>query len=211
MGNGFTLIEMLVVITIIGIIAAMVMGLSALAARKKHDAVVTAMKNKLVLCISSYQSKMGFYPPDNAINATLPAGSNYENSTGLNPLLYELTGASMTSNNSFVTYETNIVISSATFAAAYGRGGIANSLPDETHTFYQPLPGPKDYMIMISNGLKQLVVPVGITLAPNEFNPWHYDSSSTNRHNSSTFDLWAEYSVGNDTNGNPNIITNGNW
>ena len=94
--GGFTLIEMLVVITVIGIIAAMVTGLGALAARKKHDAVVTAMKNRLVLFISSYQSTMGFFPPDNAANATwdvrTAAGAQgYENSTALNPLFYEAT------------------------------------------------------------------------------------------------------------------------
>ena len=209
MENGFTLIELLVVIAIIAIIAAMLAGLGALAARKKHDAVVTAMKNKLMLCIASYQSKMGFFPPDNTNNVNyLPGTANYENSTGLNPLLYELTGAPLVTNNSFLAFDGTLIINTV-FSTAYGRGGIANSLPDETRSFYQPLPGPKDYMT--TNGLKQLVVPVPLTFAPNELNWWHYDSSSTNRHNSSGFDLWAEYFAGKDSAGNPILITNGNW
>jgi len=213
MEKGFTLIELLVVIAIIAIIAAMLTGLGALAARKKHDAVVTAKKNALALFISSYYSKMGFYPPDNAANVTwninTPLGAQgYKNSTGLNPLLYELTGAPLVTNNSFLAFDTNI-ISGSVFSNIYGRGGIANSLPDETRSFYQPLPGPKDYMT--TNGLKQLVVPVPRTFAPNELNWWHYDCSSTNRHNSSGFDLWAEYNAGKDSAGNPIIITNGNW
>ena len=84
------------------------------------------------------------------------------------------------------------------------RGPIANSVPDETHVFYQPLPGPKDYMTVA--GLKQLVVPATLSGNANETNLWHYDSSSTNRHNPSGYDLWAVYAIG-----NGNVITNGNW
>jgi prepilin-type N-terminal cleavage/methylation domain-containing protein len=212
--RAFTLIELLAVIAIIGIIAAMVVGLSGLAARKKHDAVVTAMKSRLMLFISSYQSKMGFFPPDNVTNALLdlriPAQfQQYEQSSGLNPLLYELTGATMTNNYRFLAFDgTNLTTNS--LIAAYGRGGIANSLPDEIHVFFQPLPNPRDYMTN-NNGLKQLVVPVPLTGAPGEINLWHYDCSNPNRHNSSGYDLWAEYSVGTDKQGNPIIITNGNW
>ena len=197
------------VITVIGIIAAMVAGLSGLAARKKHDAAVTAMKNRLMLFISSYQSKMGFFPPDNLTNAVATPGSPlYEQSTGMNPLIYELTGAPVVPGYSFHVFD-GANISGATFGTAYGRGGIANSLPDETHVFFQPLPSPKDYMVV--NGLKQLVVPVPLTHAVNETNLWHYDCSNPNRHNSSTFDLWAEYSAGSTKEGIPIIITNGNW
>ncbi len=207
--TAFTLVELLTVIAIIAIIAAMLTGLSGLAARKKHDAVVNAMKNKLMLFIASYQSKMGFFPPDNANNVLyLPGTANYENSTGRSPLLYELTGAPLATNESFIAFD-GTVIPGATFTAAYGRGGIANSNPDETRPYYQPLPGSNDYRVV--NGLKQLVVPVPLTGAANEVNLWHYDSSSTNRHNSSTYDLWAEYSAGKDSAGNLIIITNGNY
>jgi type II secretory pathway pseudopilin PulG len=202
---------LLVVIAVIGIIASMVVGLSGLAARKKHDAVVTAMKNRLMLFISSYQSKMGFFPPDNAANVTNAVGStNYEQFTGLNPLIYELTGAPMTNNSSFLPYDGPPPIPGSALISAYGRGGIANSLPDETRVFFQPLPSPKDY-VTNGYGLKQLAVPVGLTGAPNEVNLWHYDCSNPNRHNSSGYDLWAEYSAGTDKTGNPIIITNGNW
>ena len=214
--RAFTLIELLAVIAIIGIIAAMVVGLSGLAARKKHDAAVTAMKNRLMLFISSYQSKLGFFPPDNTNNVMyLPGKStNYEYCTGLSPLIYELTGATMTNYNninSFIAFNgtngtTNIP--SSTFSI-FGRGGIANSLPDEIHVFFQPLPNPKDYTLV--NGLLQLVVPVPLTGAPNEINLWHYDCSNPNRHNTAGYDLWAEYSAGKDSQGNPIIITNGNW
>ncbi|MGA2555457.1 MAG: prepilin-type N-terminal cleavage/methylation domain-containing protein [Verrucomicrobiota bacterium] len=208
--KAFTLIELMVVIAIIALIAAMLTGLSGLAARKKHEGAVTAMKNKLMLCISSYQSKMGFYPPDNANNVLWPAdSSNYEYYTGRNPLLYELTGAAVNPTNlMFLVFDSSL-IPAATFSGAYGRGGIANSVADEERSYYQPLPSPSEYMVC--NGLKQLVVPVPLTGAANELNWWHYDSSTTNRHNPLTFDLWAEYSAGKDSAGNRIIITNGNW
>ena len=207
-GLGFTLIELLAVITIMSIIAAMVVGLSSLAARKKHDAAVNGMKNRLMLFISSYYSKMGFYPPDNVSNSLYAADTNiYYQATGQNPLLYELTGAPMTTNNFFITFDGSNVPSDL-FTKTYGRGGIANSLPDETHVFFQPLPSTKDYA-MVTNSTykwKQLVVPVNTTGNAAEINLWHYDSSSTNRHNASGYDLWAVYAIG-----NGNLITNGNW
>jgi hypothetical protein len=155
---------------------------------------------------------MGFFPPDNAANFNNLVGStNYEQSTGMSSLLYELTGAPMTNGSSFVPFDGSPPILGSVFSNYCGRGGIANSLPDEIHVFYQPLPGSNDYVTVTVNGLnlKQLAVPVPLTGVP--VNLWHYDCSNPNRHNSSGFDIWAEYSAGTDKSGNPIIITNGNW
>jgi prepilin-type N-terminal cleavage/methylation domain-containing protein len=210
-GAAFTLIELLVVITIMGIIAGMVVGLSALAARKKHDAVVTAMKTRLMLFIDTYHSKMGFFPPDNVNNANLIVGTtNYEQATSTNSLIYELTGAPVVNGSNFMAFD-GTIISGSTVNAACGRGGVANSVPDEIHTFFQPFPGPKDYATVMvgSASFKLLIVPVDLLGTPTNF--WHYDCSNPNRHNPGSYDLWAEYSAGSDKSGNPIIVTNGNW
>jgi len=59
-----------------------------------------------------------------------------------------------------------------------------------------PVNGPQEFMVqsVTSAGVKSGTV-----------NAWLYDSSSTNRHNMATFDIWAVYNIGN------RIITNGNW
>ena len=211
--RGFTLVELLVVITIMGIIAAMVVGMSAMAGRKKRDAVVTAMKARLVLFVNTYQSKMGFLPPDNTNNFNFAPGTlQYEQSTATNSLIYELTYAAV-SGTSFIPfdYPQHPQISSSTISAACGRGGIANSLPDEVHVFYQPLPNPKDYMTVTIGGSPFDLLVVPVDYMGNTANFWHYDCSNPNRHNPQGFDLWAEYSVGTDKAGNPIIVTNGNW
>jgi prepilin-type N-terminal cleavage/methylation domain-containing protein len=211
--RAFTLIEMLVVITIIGIIASMVLGLSGLAARKKKDSVASASINRLVLMINNYHDKLGFYPPDNILtaNATL---TTYDGVTATNQLIYELAGESRYSGSATVTY-TNFDLTTFTttaLVATYGRGGIANSNPDEPHIFFYPLPKPTDYAYYSGSTLAGLTVP--IQSGPSSSNPnyIHYDSSSTNRHNLNGFDVWVEYWAGTDNStGLPLIITNGNW
>jgi len=44
----------------------------------------------------------------------------------------------------------------------------------------------------------------------NTNNFWHYDSSTINRHNMNSYDLWAEFSIGTKS-GKLQILTNGNW
>lgn len=210
--RAFTLIEMLVVITIIGIIASMVLGLSGLAAKKKKDSVASAAINKLVLVINNYHDKLGFYPPDNAATATA-TGATYDLVTATNQLLYELAGESIFSGSppTYVNFDSTNFNTTA-LVNTYGRGGIANSNPDEPHVFFYPLPKPTDYVYYNSGPLAGLTVPIQSGPSSSGPNYIHYDSSSTNRHNISSYDVWVEYWAGTDkSTGLPLIITNGNW
>jgi prepilin-type N-terminal cleavage/methylation domain-containing protein len=227
LGSAFTLIELLTVIAIISIIAALVASMSSGASRARKDKVVNAGKAKLITLISSYQSKMGFYPPDNGNLALLPAGivfgsPLYEQYTATNQLLYELTGVTnptpnpTPSNPTFFRFDgTN---TSSAFDSVFGRGGVANSDPSQPQCFFNPLPNPNEYSPYPGpSGLafQGLTVPVdtaaGSPAQAVHLNFWHYDSSTTNRHNPSSYDLWAEYFVGRDKSGNAIMITNGNW
>ncbi|MBT7026644.1 MAG: prepilin-type N-terminal cleavage/methylation domain-containing protein, partial [Verrucomicrobia bacterium] len=78
--RGFTLVELLVVIVIIGILASLVVGLSGTAGRKMRESRTRAELTAIGTAIESYKAKFGHYPPDNPKD---PA---------LNSLYYELTG-----------------------------------------------------------------------------------------------------------------------
>jgi prepilin-type N-terminal cleavage/methylation domain-containing protein len=213
--HAFTLIEMLVVIAIIGIVAALVVNMNSGAQTAKRNAQVNADKAKLTLMIDNYQSKLNFYPPDNGNLATYalvnPTFAYYDAVASTNPLIYELTGATNNPTNDLGTVQVfdGAYISQNTFSNVFGRQSVANSNPDEPHSFY--IPQPKEYTNYYSApplNVWGLVVPV--SLAGTTPNFWHYDSSSTNRHNSSSYDLWAEYISA--SKGGSNIITtNGNW
>jgi prepilin-type N-terminal cleavage/methylation domain-containing protein len=208
--RAFTLIEMLVVIAIIGIIAGMVLGLAGMAGRKKRDVVATAAITRLTAVIENYHSKLGFYPPDNAGNLTATAAT-YDQTTAMNQLLYELTGATYLGNGAYLGFD-GVNITTNAVVSAYGRGGIANSNPDEPHVFYYPLPKPTDYAVYPGGTLKGLTVP--LQSGPTGTGPYfiHYDSTTPARHNPGSFDVWVEYWAGTDkATGLPLIITNGNW
>jgi hypothetical protein len=117
-----------------------------------------------------------------------------------------LTGVTNTNNGAlFLVYNINnySTVSASAYNSVFNRGGVANADAVEPHNFYQPVPAPQD-CAPYSPGIYGLLVPAPLATG-NTTNFWHYDSSSGNRHNMSSYDLWAEYTVGSVTN------TNGNW
>ncbi|MGA2177498.1 MAG: type II secretion system protein [Verrucomicrobiota bacterium] len=209
--SGFTLIEMLMVIAIMGIVAAMVISMAGAASNARKKGMVDAERHRLMLAIDNYQSKLSFYPPDNG-NIAAAAQTAVESYSRTNPLLYELTGAIPTNlgGNYIVNYGNGGTIQRIAFTNVFARGGIANSDAVEPQNFFKPLPLPKDYTNYTAAypSIFGLLVPVPVTNG--QLNFWHYDSSSPYRHNPSTYDLWAEYSIGSKS-GQLVIITNGNW
>ncbi|MGP8199917.1 MAG: prepilin-type N-terminal cleavage/methylation domain-containing protein [Limisphaerales bacterium] len=213
--HAFTLIEMLVVIAIIAIVAALVVNMNAGAQAAKRATMVNAGKNKLVLMIDNYQSKLNYYPPDNGFLAGLPVSSPsafayYDAVAATNPLIYELTGATNTNGN-ILTFDGTLIPSNY-YYQVFQRSSVANSSTDEPHNFFNPGPQPREYTnyLTFSPGSNVWGLAVPVLLGPGITNFWHYDASSTNRHNLSGYDLWAEYLVGN-KNGTNVILTNGNW
>jgi prepilin-type N-terminal cleavage/methylation domain-containing protein len=179
--RAFTLIEMLVVIAIIGILAALIVaGLSRAGGAKVRSRVQTELAG-LVAAIGQYYKEHGYYPQDN------------RNNSALSPLYHELT--------------TNAIPDSLT--NDFGITGIANLGP-KAQNFYKSLK-PSGYVLYKKNGPDEsylLAVPYKgpnpIAGVGGEINPWHYNSSKP-VHNPDSFDLWAEVIVG----GKTNII--GNW
>ncbi len=215
---AFTLIEILTVIAIIGIIAAMVLTGGEYAAKVKMETAVKAEREKLQTMIDNYQSKLNFYPPDNGNLAGLSQNATpavYESLTASNALIYELTGVTNTNSTQAITFTGSIIsLQSGAFAKYFNRTGVANADSSEPQNFFKLAPKLQDYASfpgvsgVETNAVLGLIVPA--PLVKNLPNFWHYDSSSPRRHNQNSYDLWAEFVVGT-KNGHPVIETNGNW
>ena len=166
-GGAFTLIELLVVIYIIGILAALITGLTSASAPAKVRNRVSVELQGHRNAIEAYHKKYGFYPPDNPKSDALP------------PLYYELTGSNMP----------------PAVATAMGLKGIANTeLNDRNQPFnFHPGLKPTGVAKDPSSSAYYLVVPYA---GPSgAFNTWHYRSSKP-EHNTEDYDLWADVVVG---------------
>ena len=217
---GFTLIELLVVIAIIGALAALVLPLSGIAATKMRIARVKAELNGYMNAIESYKLETGEYPPDHG-QMHLVSSNNWEvyhERAALNPLFYELGGAVFTNNPTprFITVAENEVVTASDLDRVFKRKGIRNSarqrrdIDYKGFTFKESQFAELDSSVYGAVDVEVLRVPVpgSFTLkgkTEKKIYPWFYDSSSTNRHNKASFDLWAEMVIGSKT----NII--GNW
>jgi prepilin-type N-terminal cleavage/methylation domain-containing protein len=123
--RGFTLVEMLVVIAIIGLLAGMIVPLAGLATKKRNLARARAEVDSLALAIDTYKAKKGFYPPDNPGHPTT------------NQLFYELWGMVLqttpvnAANPVFIdTFSANETIASNLLYQFFGSGGIVNASTD---------------------------------------------------------------------------------
>ncbi|HTI97676.1 MAG TPA: CopG family antitoxin [Dongiaceae bacterium] len=192
---AFTLVELLVVITIIGIIAGLTVGLAGVAVKKSKISRVKAEMEKLSTAIKTYQSKKGYFPPDNP------------NNTLTNALYYELAG---TVNNQqiYTTLDSQDTITNTTaiptLSTYCGVGGLANSSTgskdSDNFTAESFLSNFKSTeFLTTTNGVKLFKVSGDAPGTQPTFNTWHYVSSHPTN-NPSGFDLWAEVMFGNKTN-----------
>jgi hypothetical protein len=164
---------------------------------------VDVEKNRLITAIEAYQSQLGSFPPDNGNNVKDRFSDN-RMSAATNQLFYELTGPTYDTANGQYTAFDGSIIKTNEYSTAFNREGVLNSI--EPKRFYNPPPKQVEYksnFVASAANANVLLVPVDLNGDVN--NPWHYDSSSTNRHNSDSFDVWAVFSVGS------KIVTNGNW
>jgi len=210
---AFTLIELLVVISIIGILAALIVPLSGVATTKMRISRTKAELNQLVTAIESYKLETGSYPPDNTNLVMVTTSSNlYKATAAKNPLFYELTGTVFT-NNLFRSLATGEDVAPSTLQMAFGLRGIQNAARNKHDIGYKGFsvrPGQHAKLSVATNvDLLMVAVPGPFEIKGDKnksINPWFYDSSTTNRHNRTGFDLWAEIKTG-----GTNITVIGNW
>ena len=207
--NAFTLIELLIVIAIIAIIAALlfpVVGTAIIHSRLQH---ATSEMHQLETAIDSYHARYGFYPPGNA----LASGSNlYPART--NQLYYELCGTTSDSAGSiFTNLDDSGYLPSAKIQQYFGVSGFMNvtkGTGDDAKTAEDFLPGLRPTQIA-SNGdvfvistsansdggyapLSGFSTRAGVNVP----NPWRYLYPGINNPNS--YDLWVQIFAGGKTN-----------
>ena len=86
---AFTMIELLVVISLIGLLAGMMIGMSSLVSSKMRIARVQGELSRLVSAIELYKNIYKVYPPDNQMKDA--NGYPMPGSSATNQLVLELT------------------------------------------------------------------------------------------------------------------------
>lgn len=202
--RAFTLIELLTVISIIGVLAAIGVGLAAVAKRKSGEAAIQAQLNNLITAIESYRADYNQYPPDNAV-----AGRNV--SPAVNPLYYELVGTLVERRSEYHTSDRAEKINSDLIKKVFNRGGFLNSVePSQRPRNYLPNLKESQRAEIDARDIEVLRVPVdwpaNVTNRPPlqgftterkylQINPWQYVSTNPTN-NPGQFDLWAEVIIG---------------
>lgn len=202
--GAFSLVELLMVISIMGMIAAMTIAGIRSASYKRDRSAVEVQLSKLVTAIESYKSKTGTYPPDCPANAALNPDRN--------PLAYELGGVRI-AGGSFVAEADPTHTVTPPFAVFPGLGGFVNAAPAS--------PAKLRYSLDLRGGSSKTADLVMIDYTgtgPMMFlkvqadhptlgtNVWRYRAYPATGHNPKSFDLWAEIKQ---SGGGTNII--GNW
>lgn len=207
--SAFTLIELLTVIAIIGLLAALIVGGATYATTAKIKSRVTTERNALETSIDRYKKVKGFYPPDGGTDPNCIQ----------TPLFYELTGTSVSGNQPNVSFFSQFSVESLQtnqIGALFNLGGFINAgdANNPPQNFYDGL---KNAQHLIVSGITQnttntytftvLGVPASgpMTLNPGTngqtlrfINPWRYNSSHpTNNPNS--YDLWMDVKYGGKT------------
>ena len=190
--RAFTLVELMMVISIIALLAALIVWGASVAGDKKVRARVNTEMEGIKLAIDGFHKKHGFYPPGN-VNPAL---------AGTNQLFYELTGTVHANNATSFKDMLGDTIDSATIKNTFGVDGFVNSAEARNDLNFMPGLRPDGYGQIPNSSVRVLTFPYRGAVAG--FVPWHYNPASP-EHNPDSYDLWVEVQIG------KNIVTLGNW
>lgn len=212
---GFTLVEMLVVIAIIGILAALLFpAFNAINARALRNKARGELK-QVEAAIESYHAKYSHYPPDNTSYPVTDARR-----FALNQLFYELFGT-INTNNIYATRDGREQIAAGSISTAFGTGvsGFVNSerpggddaVGASAKNFFPSGLLPSRIGQVTNSGVRYAVLTTSIPwpkdLGPvangagfaNDLNPVRYNSSAPT-HNQKSYDLWIDIVIRGKTN-----------
>ena len=202
-GRAFTLIELLTVIAVIGVLAALLFPVFGTVKKRSYLNHANAEMAQLETAIDRYKAAYGFYPPSNT------------NGPLLNQLYFELEGTTLTNGN-FQTLDGSSTITPAEATALFYVGGFINCngtnasagngpvaqnfLPElksgqiKTYTTNPP-PNVVNIIVSSVGGPDADYQPLGLQ----GVNPWRYNSSNPTN-NPGAYDLWVQLVIGGKTN-----------
>src|SRR5262245_43707494 len=202
--HAFTLIDLLVVIAIMAVLAALIIPITGAVNRHKLRSRTRAELRSIETAIEDYKTKKGYYPPDNPNSGIF-----------LNQLYYELSGTSF-SNGVYTTLDGNASVTEnqlkpqGDFGLKSHVGGFMNTTKgggDEgmsAQKFIRDLK-PTQLGTLTPTGIKLLVGSVGWDLnswqpiPSTKLNPFCYVSTNPTN-NPKSFDLWIDIMVQGRTN-----------
>jgi len=205
--GAFTLIELLTVIAIIGVLAAMLLTVLGGFTRYKYISAAKAELNQMETAIDNFHATYGAYPPSG-------------NNVLLTPLYYELLGTAPVTNSTggiiaFTNLDGSGYLSTAAVSSVFGAGGFVNCTKPSAAEDLVPaknfLPNLKVNQVgtVTVNGytVSNLVASVGgpdqnYTPLGSGFpgvNPIRYNSANPTN-NPNTYDLWIDLSIQQKTN-----------
>jgi prepilin-type N-terminal cleavage/methylation domain-containing protein len=193
---GFTLVEMLVVMGIIAVLAAMIFPITAAVNKRRNLNRAKAELSQVEMAIQNYNTKLGHYPPDNPANAII------------NALYYELLGTQFVNNGTaYQTMDGSAQINTNAVPGIFGVSGFVNcsrGTGDEAQPGIKFSQGftagqyvdtgtaPNTYRLLgcAVDGPEAMLDSGNRKISPY----WYNCSSQTNNPNS--FDLWLDLSIG---------------
>lgn len=196
---AFTLMELLVVITIIGVLAAFLFSVASGVGKNKYVSMAKAEMGALGIAIESYHDANGFYPQ---------GGPN----SLVNPLYFELLGTTKDAVN-YTTLDTSAQIKVTDVPIAFpGVSGFVNCTKgsgEDASPAKNYLPGLKPQQIgLVTNNGVAVTILIGAAGGPDQndaypfgatgLNPWRYKSPGT--YNPNSYDLWMQLVIGGKTN-----------
>lgn len=203
--HGFSLIELLTVIAIIGVLASIAVGLAGTAKRSRSKARADSELRGLQTAIEAYKADRGAYPPDHRLSAGSPQKVN----PVVNQLFYELRGMEVVNGGRFRTRGGGAIqLTSDDVERVFGRRGFLNASdnPAEPAESYIDPKGSAVRQVAIDGVTVDLLAtpfdwPLGADepapVTGSRINPWRYVSTGATN-NPGAYDLWAEVYIGKD-------------
>jgi prepilin-type N-terminal cleavage/methylation domain-containing protein len=207
---AFTLIELLTVIAIIAVLAAITMGLTTAGKNARINSRAKTDLQGLQTAIEAYKADRNAYPPDHLIE-------DRRVDPVVNPLYYELIGMEVSGNGFRPRGSSSgtATLTPAQIQQLFGRRGFLNSSAnpaEPAQTYFEPkasavwsgtVNGVNDVHLLITPftwPASSPLLPAGYSPNPGKSknpNPWRYVSTSPTN-NPGGYDLWVEVPVGKD-------------